>query len=213
MVTSSIELEGPETQAAGARSETYRLLARGFRALDPAAGDELATGEYLDELRAALAGLPYPGEDLAPADEPAAEDIAAVYLALFDIGGDYGKPCFLYEGEHGGGRMKALDDVLRFYHYFGLRLDEDRRDRPDHLATELEFMHYLCFRETAAGGNDSAVGSLQRAQRDFLRLHLVPFTRDVALAIEPSGAPFYPALARCAADFSARELAYLESAR
>lgn len=208
MVTPSIELNSPETQAAGARSEAYRLLARGFRSPDS------SIGECAEGIREALAGLPYSTDGLPSPDEAAdPEALASVYLALFDIGGDYGKPCFLYEGEHGGGRMKALDDVLRFYHYFGLRLDEDRRDRPDHLATELEFMHYLCFREAAATGSGADADSFRRAQRDFLRMHLATFARDVAHDVEASGAPFYPALARCAAAFGERELEYLGASR
>ena len=46
--------------------------------------------------------------------------------------------------------MKSMEEVIRFYNYFGLKLSDERRIPPDHLATELEFLHYLTFRQAAS---------------------------------------------------------------
>jgi DMSO reductase family type II enzyme chaperone len=202
MAVTSVELLTPEAQAAGARSAIYRALAQGFRTPTDAA-------RVAGELREAVGGLPYALSAEGIDGVAGSADLDQAYLELFEVGGGHGAPCFLYEGEHGGGRMKVLDDVLRFYHYFGLRLSEERRERPDHLATELEFLHALSFKEASvlAGGGDPT--PLRQAQRDFLRFHLVPFATAVAERLGASGAPFYPALASLAASLCQADRAYL----
>ena len=107
--------------------------------------------------------------------------------------------------------MKVIEEVLRFYHYFGLRLSEDKRDRPDHLASELEFMHVLTFKETEGLLQGVDRSAYRQAERDFLRFHLGDFVAVVANKIGARGAPFYSELAQVAHSFCAKELAYLAS--
>ena len=213
MASASVELQTPAAQVAGARSAVYRALGRAFRA--PAGGSAQAVdaAEIAEEVRQAAAFLPYALNGVADlADADVSQDVLErTYLALFETGGEYGAPRFLYEGEYGGGRMKVLEDALRFYNYFGLHLDQERRERPDHLATECEFLHALTFREAVALNDGSPVEALRRAERDFLRLHLVEFVSTLSARLAGSGAPFYPALAACAASFCQSELAFLEA--
>ncbi|MBI4171823.1 MAG: molecular chaperone TorD family protein [Actinobacteria bacterium] len=183
----------------------YRALARGFTPPEAGAWAE----RIADDLADAAGSLAY-GLTIQPTEtDPAA--LEAAYFALFEIGGAEGGPCFLHEGEHGGGRMKVLDDTLRFYHHFGLRLSSDRHDRPDHLATEMEFMHALTFREAAAARSGADPEPLRRAQRDFLRFHLVPFSAAVAGRLARRDPSFYRALAAAAAAFCRQDLDHLES--
>lgn len=211
-MAATVELTTPEAQATGARSALYRALARAFRPPTPELYQEIKSGRIAEEVQQALAALPYSLDaagDLTGA--PSYEELESAYLALFEVGGEQGAPCFLYEGEQGGGRMKVLEEVLRFYHYFGLRLSQEKPERPDHLATELEFMHALTFRAAGALAASQDVASLHAAQRDFLRLHLADFALVVASKSGAHAAPFYPALARCAAAFCARDLQSLAS--
>lgn len=212
MSATPLELSTPEAQATGGRSTLYRALAGCFRSPSPEFHQAVESGQVAAELQQAIASLPYalePLPDLGAGAHLSHEELQSAYMALFEVGGEHGSPCFLYEGEQGGGRMKVLEDALRFYHFFGLRLAQEKWERPDHLATELEFMHALSFREAAlvAGG---APGPLRLAQRDFLRLHLADFATAVAQKTAGSGVPLYPALARCAASFCEKELTYLQ---
>jgi TorA maturation chaperone TorD len=85
------------------------------------------------------------------------------YIRLFQIGGRRGPPCSLHEGFYTRDRSQTLQNLIRFYNYFGFRVVECVM--PDHLPVQLEFMSEL------AGGAADDVSGL-RAQRDFLSTHL-----------------------------------------
>ena len=93
----------------------------------------------------------------------------------------------LYESEYRDEHWRDVAiDLVRAYDYFGVGVDESRRDHPDHLRIELEFAGYLA--RLAAAGREDAV----RARRDFLDRHLEPFAdalRD-SLADEPATGPY-----------------------
>lgn len=200
--------------ATAARSQLYALLASGFRFPSPVLHTEIRDGRFLAAVETAARALPY---RLDPAEVPGRgapqlfEEFEREYIALFDVGGPGGAPCLLYEGEHSGARLKVLEDVLRFYHYFGLHLAEkrNRRDRPDHLATELEFLHALTFTEASrlAAGKDP--GPFRRAQHDFLRFHAAEVVSRVAATVGPRQVRFYSALASFGERFCQAELTCL----
>lgn len=96
----------------------------------------------------------------------------AEYFSAFEEGVPaYEGLCRAEEGRDG-----ILEDLLRFYHYFGLKLNERHRDFPDSFVTELEFMGYLVQLERMAAERGGDVSSLQRAQRDFLGRHVTIWT-------------------------------------
>jgi DMSO reductase family type II enzyme chaperone len=102
--------------------------------------------------------------------------------------------------------MKTMEEAVRFYHHFGLNLSEDPRELPDHLTTQLEFLHYLAFRETQALQEQGDPGPYRRAQRDFVARHpgrWVPRLRERIESQEP--APFFGALTGLLAGFLASE--------
>lgn len=80
----------------------------------------------------------------------------------------------LYEGFHRGaeGREGILEDVMRFYAFFDLHLNENERDYPDHLVAELEFLAFLALQEANAKAHGKDPRPFQRAQRDFIARHL-----------------------------------------
>ena len=212
MAIQTIELQSPEVQAPGARSVVYKALSSVFRSPGPPCWQQLESGQLGVALAEAAAALPYQLQvdgELSLGQGLGLQDLEGAYLALFEVGGVDGSPCYLYEGEHGGGRMAVLDEVLRFYHYFGLRLNEGRRERPDHVATELEFMHALAFQEAAAQASGEDPTPVRKGQRDFLRLHLEPFVTATASKLAETREPFYPTLGQWASTFCRTDLVYL----
>ncbi|MBI2999433.1 MAG: molecular chaperone TorD family protein [Deltaproteobacteria bacterium] len=209
-----LELDGPEQTQIGGRSGLYSLLSKAFRFPTPEQYERVKSGQFADEVQQALAQLPYDGLKADPLGRGAGlsyEEFQSRYIELFDVGGAHGPPCFLYEGESGGGRMKVMEEILRFYHHFGLRLSTERRDRPDHLASELEFMHLLTFKEAESLLQGKERGAYQKAERDFLRFHLNDFVATVAEKIGGTGVPFYAGLAQLSATFCQREVAHLRA--
>jgi DMSO reductase family type II enzyme chaperone len=93
--------------------------------------------------------------------------------------------------------MKTMEEVVRFYNHFGLTLSEKPRELPDHLTTQLEFLHFLAYREAEALERGDDPSSYQRAQRDFLGRHpgrWIPMLRAKLEAQEPM--PFFLELVR-----------------
>ena len=88
----------------------------------------------------------------------------------------------------------------------------ESRELPDHITTELEFMHFLTFREVALlqGGQDRV--PYLRAQRDFLQRHLARWVPQVrAQAEQQKAAPFFLGLIGLAEAFLLADLSYAAS--
>ncbi len=209
MSTLELALETDEQLAAGARSQVYALLAEAFAFPEAPVAARFASGEWLDDLTDVLTFVPFTfdlsdasRETLATA--PARQALEHDYIRLFEVGA--GRPyCPLYEGAHRGGRMKIMEELVRFYEHFGLKPAPG--DQPDHVCAEFQFMHYLAFKQAASPSED-----LCAAQRDFLYRHLckwLPRLVDrLGDALEPSS--FYSALATVAADFCRIDLAWFK---
>lgn len=209
MSTIELTLETDEQIAVGARSRAYALLAEAFAFPAPPLAERFASGDWLDDFTDALTFLPFGVDVPEPVREqlarPAAqEELAHDYIRLFDVGA--GRPyCPLYEGAHRGGRMKIMEELVRFYEHFGLKPAPG--DHPDHVCAELQFMHYLTFKEAASPSEDVRI-----AQRDFLYRHLCKWLPRLALRLDDAREPSlsYSALASVAAEFCRADLAYLK---
>lgn len=104
---------------------------------------------------------------------PTAENtpLAQDYMQTFEPS-VYKEACSLYESSYTSATQDTVfEELMRFYHHFGLERASDA-DLPDHLAVELEFMHYLTHLEhkTLERGDDNS--HVRRAQKDFLSRHL-----------------------------------------
>ena len=104
--------------------------------------------------------------------------LCAEYSGMFEVGSQ-GPPVPIREDLQTGQRAGTREEVVRFYEYFGYVLDEKFAWQPDHLSVELEFMHYLCFREAEAGSEADAL-SFQLAQADFAGRHLTAWVPQLA---------------------------------
>ena len=119
------------------------------------------------------------------------EALEAEFLAAFEVGRD-APPVPLFEGMHRkeAGRDGILVDLLRFYEFFDVKLPETDREYPDHLATELEFLAWLCMQEQAAEQKGGDAESFRRAQRDFLSRHLAAWLPEFRCKLEATGTAY-----------------------
>jgi DMSO reductase family type II enzyme chaperone len=208
----TVEFVADGGQPTAARSHLYRLLSLAFAFPDEDYYEAIRDGSLEATLSAACAALPYDlsaalPEGLRTAPDDYAE-FESEYIRLFDVG-PAGPPCPLYGGVYIGDRMKVMEDATRFYNFFGLRLSQDLRELPDHITTELEFMHYLTFREAGARQEGGDTGSLLRAERDFLARHLGKWMPKAAAKLAKQNTiPFFPALMHFAVSFFQADHAY-----
>ncbi len=205
------EIKEPEGGPEVARSKCYGMLAASFNVPDETQFKELTDGTYKERLAEACTELPFEIDveiEALPA-EWSADDFHSEYLNLFDVGAG-GPPCPLYGGVWGADRMKVMEEVVRFYNYFGLKTSEDRRIPPDHLSTELEFMHYLTYREAAAPMPNLAA-PYRRAQIDFIDRQLgrwVPKLSEKLSGLDP--APYFTSLVAYSEQLLERDRAHLD---
>ncbi len=191
-------LEGEFERTAARRSQMYALLAVAFGFPDEDLHEAVREGAFLRSVADLCKAMPHALSTAVTAGLAAAPEeyveFESEYIRLFDVGAA-GPPCPLYGGVYIGDRMKNMEEATRFYNFFELRLSADVRELPDHITTELEFLHYLSFREAEAGHSSEDVASLRRARHDFLERHLcrwVPRLRERMVKQKP--APFFLAL-------------------
>lgn len=156
----------------GALADSYLAMAQLFSYPDPEAWQRLVAHGLVD---------PALGQKTLEAD----------YMAAFELG--RGKvPVPLFEGLHRGdlGREGILEDLLRFYEFFDVKLSETDRDFPDHLVTELEFLAWLCMREQTAQREGSDAAPFRRAARDFLDRHLAAWLPEFRQRLEATGTAY-----------------------
>ena len=218
-MTHQADLSTDEEFQGAARSRMYRLLASASTFPEEAFHRAVLGGEFLSEVLEIAAGLPYPlplaeGEPLrtalggVPADYV---EFQSEYVRLFDVGVPR-PPCPLYGGLYLGSRRAVMEEVTRFYNHFGLSLGGESRELPDHITTELEFMHFLTFREVTALQREQDRGPYLRAQRDFLRRHLARWVPQVRVLAEKQRAtPFFLGLVGLTEAFLLADLAYVAS--
>lgn len=187
------------------RANMYRLLSRIFaREADEALLEKLKNikfpkacgllGEGYEMLRSYLASC---GEN---APEELAVDYAGAILAAGKADGAAAIPVESLYGPEGLFMQESWEDVRAFYARHGLgKTHSDMME--DHLATELEFMAYLC--ENAEFSEQSA----------FLEKHLVSWLPAFHADLEKYAATdFYKAAGKMVLGFVAMEKDLLESA-
>jgi DMSO reductase family type II enzyme chaperone len=169
------DLTGPEQELAAARSRAYALFAEALAYPDDELREILVDGGIAGALRACLSAISSEISDSperwrALQEVGVTEDLAIEFTRLFDAGAS-GPPCPLYGGLYQGDRMAKMEEAVRFYNHFGLTLSDEQRELPDHITTQLEFLHFLAFREVEALQAGVDPGPFQRAQRDFVARH------------------------------------------
>jgi DMSO reductase family type II enzyme chaperone len=177
------------------RAQAYAFFSQAF--LYPESDWTLDLSELADDL----------GDDLGVAPPRRvgvdAADLQAEHRRAFGLSGP-----LVYETEYGlpheFRQSQELADIAGFYRAFGLRVGGRIRERPDHIAAELEFMAVLALKEACAQEAGEAQGRdvCREAQRRFLEDHLGRWVDLLAAALSrlvPDGP--YADLARATASF------------
>jgi DMSO reductase family type II enzyme chaperone len=160
------------------RSRLYSIFAEVYRYPEESFRKQAKKGELLQALDVLFAELPYPFS-LEQSERKALvlpgwveeEGIEVEFVRLFESGPG-GPPCPLVEGAWREDRKVVLKELILFYNHFGLSYAEGAQDeRPDHICLQMEFLHYLTFKEVQAMQAGLDRSSYRRAQRDFLERH------------------------------------------
>jgi DMSO reductase family type II enzyme chaperone len=218
-----------EEKRSATRSRLYSIWAEVFRYPDEAFRGQVKQGKIVEALESLLAELPYPfsleEEETKALRLPGPvkeEDMEVEFVRLFESGPG-GPPCALVEGAWREDRKVVLKELILFYNHFGLSYAEGAQDeRPDHLCLEMEFLHYLTFKEVHALQTGADPSSYRRAQRDFLERHPLGWLGQVSERLEkilervPEDACrevilFYRGLVDLVRRFLAEERSYLET--
>lgn len=87
--------------------------------------------------------------------------------------------------------------VLQRYREAGLSVDV--KEAPDHIAIELEFMHYLCMKEAEAesAGDGQGAEKYRELQNQFFHQALCWVPQFCSTIRQGSNSPFYTDLANC----------------
>ncbi len=144
------------------------------------------------------------------------EDINTEYFKRF---GSYisSKECPIYDTFYGKldifQQTQELADITGFYRAFDLKhADDVKKDKLDHLSIELEFMHYLTYKEAYALENhgDEQLDICFSAEKKFIKSHLGRWVGHFTLLVNKhSQEGFYACSANLLKDFVELEWKYL----
>lgn len=187
--------------ADASRSLVYAAFATAFSHPDREGMDAIRSGVLAGALRqllgavdpALLAGVDWEALQDCGADE---EALPVEFTRLFEAG-ENGPCCSLEGRSYGSAAMEATEELVRFYDFFDLSLPEGQREEPDHLLTELEFLHYLTYQEAGLASAGESTEGVLRAQRDFIERHPGAWIPVLHSRLIAHGAPrFYIELVR-----------------
>jgi DMSO reductase family type II enzyme chaperone len=134
--------------------------------------EEWGQGDIVSALRDAVNRLPYAVPAINSFDSfGELSNIDQIYTRIFDnCRGKAAVP--IYEKDYCATDPQQLwEELIRFYEFFDLQYDlGDCGEWPDHINTELQFLHYLTFLEASRQGHQ--LESVVTAQKDFLDRHL-----------------------------------------
>lgn len=186
---------GEKLKHASARATLCSLLAQALNYPDKDLVERLCRGDHIGATLASLKdlGITGPEEDLKTLQKEytaASIDQAAL---LQDIEKDYTWMCFaskprrlvyLFESVYNEGKLfdESTFKIARLYYDAGLKVEEDFRLPPDHIAVELEFMAFLSYKEMEGikTGDAKIESYAAQLQKKTLDEHLHNFALIVA---------------------------------
>lgn len=172
------------------------LLASPFDAEPAVAGEAMDVADL--QLPYKLAGLQELLDEWRILRAEGSDVLNREYSGLFEVGSD-GPPVPIREDLHLNQPAGVREDIVRFYDFFGYGLEEQFAWSPDHLSVELEFMHFLCFKEAELleeknSGEVVDATSYQLAQSDFSERHLCNWISELAEKAATQSDGIYPRL-------------------
>lgn len=182
------------------RGQAYVLFAAALEYPEGHLSELVREGRIAERLKELL-GEVYPqlvkDVDWAPLqDAGEADDLSIEYTRLFNLPGASGGPaCPLNSRVYGGeAALTQLEELVRFYNFFGLTSgDTPANELPDHLTTQFEFLHFLCYQEARDAAENFE--DYRRAQRDFLEHHPGKWVPQLNARLKENNAhPYYLAL-------------------
>jgi len=187
-------------------SEIFRLLSQCLKY--PAQSDiNYLSKSFLSEIDILLRKLPSsPGlnnslaelrQSISPILSNAElEYLQTEYTGLFIYAGN-GTVCYPYESMQLESNKHLVGDstiaVKQQYKRYGLRVSRQFADLPDHIAAELEFMHFLC-------RNASCDGTIYDAH-SFLKTHLLKWVPALHTCLNKTDSKFYKAVVKFIGEF------------
>jgi len=118
----------------------------------------------------------------------------------------------LFGNDHVFAQSHVMGDIAGFYKAFGVELSKDVHERLDHLSVELEFMHFLTYKESYSRCHDGIDKTeiVVDAQKKFIKNHIgrwVPlFCRMLA---KKSDTGLFKLIADCMSEWMDFEVAFL----
>jgi len=133
------------------------------------------------------------------------------FISLHEVGMG-GAPCPLHSGHYSKDRMRTLEEVVRFYHFFDFEPDRSPDKFPDHITTELEFVAYLADRQLTAASGQGDMASPLRAQRDFVTRQLASWLPQLTKLVgERSQIRFFDQIVNLLNAYAACDQRYLDT--
>ena len=118
----------------------------------------------------------------------------------------------LFGNDHIFAQAHVMGDIAGFYKAFGVELSRDIHERMDHLSVELEFMHFIAYKESYARCHDGAEKTqiVVDAQKKFVKDHIGRWVPLFAkMLVKKADYGFYRYMADLAADWIDFDVAYL----
>ncbi len=198
------------------RSTVYGMLALAFSA------PRASPGELYSGILNAHSSLSSLGHQAIGGTDPGDSAVVGLereHLRLFVGPGRV--QCPPYESSHRKDRPDfekglvmgpSAADVRRKYAEAGVEFSKEFTDLPDHVAVEMDFMHYLCNEESRLlqQGDLSEAEHQRNMQREFFNAHLQPWVESFAdCVLKSTKSDFYRAAASLMNAFMKYEADYL----
>jgi TorA maturation chaperone TorD len=181
------------------RGNVYRILALAFSPPQPETKN--IHSAILDAYASLHSVEDTSASEVDPSENAMSTDLGREHLRLFVGPGHI--QCPPYEAvyrkdrpllEKGLVMGPSTADVRRRYTEANLAMSKKFTDLPDHIAVEMEFMHFLCAEESkfTQQGNPQESAKIRKMQQEFLNEHLKPWVNDFAdCVLRSTNSSFY----------------------
>jgi TorA maturation chaperone TorD len=199
------------------RTTLFNLFAQAFNYPDRELVESLQKGDFIAALRNAIGQTSLAAsldEEITALEKKYTGPDKQTDTLLLEMERDYthmffsSKPRLVYLFESVYNEGKLLQDstfqIARLYYDAGIKLVDDFKLPPDHIAVEFEFMAYLYFNELAAIRENHGENALfaQNLQKEVMEKHLIAFGSTFARKVaEYARTAFYQSMARISIPF------------